>query len=74
MAIDFMVKQHWPEIDSEFCFAEAGNVVRTGGKVIYAGVETSEKIPLSSGSSHEVRQVTVRCRCDQTRLFTCRKP
>ena len=43
--IDFMVKQHWPEIESEFCFAEAGNVVRTGGKVIYAGVETSEKIP-----------------------------
>ena len=43
--IDFIVKQHWPEIDSEFCFAEAGNVVRTGGKVIYGAVETSEKIP-----------------------------
>ncbi len=43
--IDFMVKQHWPEIDSEFCFAEGGTVVRTGGKVVYGGVQTSEKIP-----------------------------
>jgi acetylornithine deacetylase/succinyl-diaminopimelate desuccinylase-like protein len=43
--IDFMVKQHWGEIDAEYCFAEGGNVVRTGGKLRYAGVETSEKIP-----------------------------
>ena len=43
--IDFMVKEHWAEIDSEFCFAEGGSIVRTGGKVIYGGVETSEKIP-----------------------------
>jgi acetylornithine deacetylase/succinyl-diaminopimelate desuccinylase-like protein len=43
--IDFMVKQHWQEIDAEYCFAEGGNVVRTGGKLRYAGVETSEKIP-----------------------------
>jgi acetylornithine deacetylase/succinyl-diaminopimelate desuccinylase-like protein len=43
--IDFMVKQHFQEIDAEYCFAEGGNVVRTGGKLRYAGVETSEKIP-----------------------------
>jgi acetylornithine deacetylase/succinyl-diaminopimelate desuccinylase-like protein len=43
--IDFMVKQHWQEIDAEYCLAEGGNVVRTGGKLRYAGVETSEKIP-----------------------------
>jgi acetylornithine deacetylase/succinyl-diaminopimelate desuccinylase-like protein len=43
--IDFMVKQNFKEIDAEYCFAEGGNVVRTGGKVRYAGVETSEKIP-----------------------------
>jgi acetylornithine deacetylase/succinyl-diaminopimelate desuccinylase-like protein len=43
--IDFMVKQHWGEIDAEYCFAEGGNVVRSGGKLRYAGVETSEKIP-----------------------------
>lgn len=43
--IDFMVKQHWPEIDAEYCFAEGGSVIRTGGKVRYAGIQTSEKIP-----------------------------
>lgn len=43
--IDFMVKQHWPEIEAEYCFAEGGGVVRTGGKVQYASIQTSEKIP-----------------------------
>jgi acetylornithine deacetylase/succinyl-diaminopimelate desuccinylase-like protein len=43
--IAYMVNQHWQEIDAEYCFAEGGNVVRTGGKLRYAGVETSEKIP-----------------------------
>ena len=43
--IDFMVNQHWKEIDAEYCFAEGGGVVRTLGKVRYAEVETSEKIP-----------------------------
>jgi len=43
--IDFMVKQHWKEIEAEYCFAEGGNVVRTLGKVLLAQVETSEKIP-----------------------------
>lgn len=43
--IDFMVKQHWPEIDAEYCFAEGGNVLRTGGVIQYGGVQTSEKIP-----------------------------
>lgn len=43
--IDYMVKNHWSEIDAEFCFAEGGGVLRTGGKVQYAGVATTEKIP-----------------------------
>ncbi len=43
--IDFMVKQQWQEIDAEYCFAEGGNVVRTGGNIRYAAVQTSEKIP-----------------------------
>jgi acetylornithine deacetylase/succinyl-diaminopimelate desuccinylase-like protein len=40
-----MVKQHWPEIDAEYCFAEGGGVVRTGAKIQYAAVATTEKIP-----------------------------
>jgi acetylornithine deacetylase/succinyl-diaminopimelate desuccinylase-like protein len=42
--IDFMVNQHWPEIDAEYCFAEGGFVLRTGGSLQYAAVSTSEKI------------------------------
>lgn len=43
--INFMVSQHWTEIDAEFCFAEGGGVVRTGGKIQYSAVATTEKIP-----------------------------
>ena len=43
--IAFMVEKHWPEIDAEFCFAEGGGVIRTGGKIRFAQVQTSEKIP-----------------------------
>jgi acetylornithine deacetylase/succinyl-diaminopimelate desuccinylase-like protein len=42
--IDFMVKEHWPEIDAEYCFAEGGGVIRTAGKVQYASVATTEKV------------------------------
>lgn len=43
--IGFMVSQHFAEIDAEYCFAEGGGVVRTDGKIQYAGVATTEKIP-----------------------------
>jgi acetylornithine deacetylase/succinyl-diaminopimelate desuccinylase-like protein len=43
--IAYMVEKHWPEIDAEFCFAEGGSVTRTGGKIRFAQVQTSEKIP-----------------------------
>jgi acetylornithine deacetylase/succinyl-diaminopimelate desuccinylase-like protein len=43
--IKFMVDNHWPEIDAEFCYAEGGSVTRTGGQVKFATVQSSEKIP-----------------------------
>ena len=43
--IEFMVQQHFAEIEAEFCLAEGGRVSRTGGKVQYASVQTTEKIP-----------------------------
>ncbi|WP_020602820.1 M20/M25/M40 family metallo-hydrolase [Spirosoma spitsbergense] len=43
--IDYMVKNHWPAIEAEYCFAEGGGVPRTGGKIQYATVATTEKIP-----------------------------
>jgi acetylornithine deacetylase/succinyl-diaminopimelate desuccinylase-like protein len=43
--IEYLVSDHWNEIDAEFCIAEAGSVVRQGGKVRYAMTETAEKQP-----------------------------
>lgn len=43
--IQFMVDNHWSEIEAEVCIAEGGRVARTGGKLKYASVQTAEKIP-----------------------------
>lgn len=43
--IDYMVNQHWNEIEAEFCFAEGGGVIRGGGQPRYASFSTAEKIP-----------------------------
>lgn len=41
----FMVDEHLPAIDAEFCLAEGGGVVRSGGRVVRANVGTTEKEP-----------------------------
>jgi acetylornithine deacetylase/succinyl-diaminopimelate desuccinylase-like protein len=41
----FMIDNHLDAIDAEFCLAEGGGVVRTGGKVVRANVGTTEKEP-----------------------------
>jgi acetylornithine deacetylase/succinyl-diaminopimelate desuccinylase-like protein len=43
--IQFMVDNHWAEIDAEICVAEGGRVARTGGQLKYSSVQTAEKIP-----------------------------
>ena len=45
IGIGYMVKEHFPEIDAEYCLAEGGGVTRIGGQVEYATVQTLEKIP-----------------------------
>jgi acetylornithine deacetylase/succinyl-diaminopimelate desuccinylase-like protein len=45
LGIEFMVNQHLPEIEAEYCLAEGGNVSREGGKIKFASVQTLEKIP-----------------------------
>ncbi len=45
VGIRFMAEQHFPAIDAEYCFAEGANVMRDGGQVKFAGVQTLEKIP-----------------------------
>lgn len=43
--IQYMVENHFSRIDAEFCFAEAGGGVRSGGKLHHYSVATAEKIP-----------------------------
>ena len=43
--IEYLVDQHWPEIDAEACVAEGGTVRREGGQVRFALTQTAEKIP-----------------------------
>jgi acetylornithine deacetylase/succinyl-diaminopimelate desuccinylase-like protein len=43
--IEYLVNEHWPEIDAEICLAESGGVRRRAGKLVYATVETTEKQP-----------------------------
>ncbi len=43
--IEYLVNQHWSEIDAEICLAESGGVRRRNGTPMYATVETTEKEP-----------------------------
>jgi len=45
IGIGFMVAQHWPEIDAEYCLAEGGDGIREKGQLKYVEVETTEKVP-----------------------------
>jgi acetylornithine deacetylase/succinyl-diaminopimelate desuccinylase-like protein len=41
----FMIDRHFDAIDAEYCLAEGGGVVRTGGKNLHANISTTEKEP-----------------------------
>jgi len=43
--IEYLVNEHWPEIEAEACLAESGSVRREKGQVRYALVQTGEKMP-----------------------------
>ncbi len=43
--IQFLVEEHWKEIEAEICLAEGGLVSRRAGQVRYALVQTAEKLP-----------------------------
>ncbi|MBI4471925.1 MAG: M20/M25/M40 family metallo-hydrolase [Acidobacteria bacterium] len=45
VGIQYMVNQHFSEIEAEYCLAEGGGVTRVGGQVKFASVQTLEKIP-----------------------------
>jgi acetylornithine deacetylase/succinyl-diaminopimelate desuccinylase-like protein len=43
--IDYMVKEHWPEIDCEYALAEGGAIVAENGRPRYILVSNTEKNP-----------------------------
>src|SRR5947208_3780376 len=48
VGIGYLVKEHFADIDAEYCLAEGGGVTRIGGAVKYATVQTLEKMPRAS--------------------------
>lgn len=45
VGIDYMVKEHWPEIECEYALAEGGSIVEQNGKIHHVLVTTTEKVP-----------------------------
>jgi acetylornithine deacetylase/succinyl-diaminopimelate desuccinylase-like protein len=45
VGIGYLVREHFADLDAEYCLAEGGGVTRIGGAVKYATVQTLEKIP-----------------------------
>ena len=45
VGIDYLVRDHFSDIEAEYCLAEGGGVTRKGGSVAFATVQTLEKIP-----------------------------
>ncbi len=43
--IKYVVENHFSDIDAEYCLAEGGGVTRKDGKIRFASIQTTEKIP-----------------------------
>src|SRR5262249_54062689 len=43
--IDFLVEKHWDKIECEYALNEGGDFPLKDGKLFYAGVSTTEKVP-----------------------------
>jgi len=45
VGVAYMVGEHYPKIEAEYCLAEGGGVVRRAGKIVSMNVATAEKVP-----------------------------
>jgi acetylornithine deacetylase/succinyl-diaminopimelate desuccinylase-like protein len=45
VGIDFLVDQHWQDIDAEYALTEGGSTNSRDGKVRYVGISATEKAP-----------------------------
>ena len=48
VGVQFMVEEHWPEIEAEYCLAEGGGTYNRGGKLSRMLIATTEKTPYTS--------------------------
>ena len=39
----YLVKEHWPDIEAEYCLAEGGGFVSKGGKLTHQNIQLAEK-------------------------------
>jgi acetylornithine deacetylase/succinyl-diaminopimelate desuccinylase-like protein len=44
VGIGYMMEQHYPDIQAEYCLAEGGNVTRSKGAVKFASIQAREKV------------------------------
>ncbi len=49
VGIDFMVNQHFPEIDAEYALTEGGQATLENGRVTVVQIQTTEKVPRPVG-------------------------
>ncbi len=45
IGIDYLVKEHWPEIEAEYALAEGGFVHSENGRVRFVEIAATEKVP-----------------------------
>ena len=45
VGIDYLVREHWPDIEAEYALAEGGFVHSEGGRVRYVEIAATEKVP-----------------------------
>lgn len=45
LGIDYLVKEHWPDIEAEYALAEGGFVHSENGKVRFVEIAATEKVP-----------------------------
>jgi acetylornithine deacetylase/succinyl-diaminopimelate desuccinylase-like protein len=45
VGIDYMVSQHWPDIEAEYAMAEGGSTLEESGQVHHVLITVSEKVP-----------------------------
>lgn len=48
IGIDYLVTEHWNDLNAEYCLAETGGVNRVNGKARIALVQTAEKRPMGA--------------------------